>query len=412
MSATAIVTVVTRNYIHYAHALAISVKRNCPDTPMLVVLADEPPDSFVPPKEWDHWVLGRDLGIPNWRRYAFQYTPFELSCALKSHAVEYAWKLGFDRVIFSDGDTQVYSPMTELREWLDESCIALTPHARWSKLSPGDNYEHLFLTAGLFNAGFFAVRRSAESERFLEWWKARVHKHCISDVPGGYCDDQKWLNLVPGMFSGVQIVKHCGYNVGHWMLSYQPEVKTVGGRVHIAGDPLSVFHFSCFRPELPDLITHHPGCTVADFPALAPLCRDYAALLKECNGPRYDTWGCAFATLSDGTKVEPLWREIIRQEHGRFANVDDPFDVVRNPEIAARLSALAPNFINSRKVWRLQYGVVGQQPKRGKLKAFGKRVEGLMRKVRDRGRSMYARLRLSRQAEPASEQVSPRRRAA
>jgi hypothetical protein len=414
MGSIAIVSLVTRNYIHYAHALAISVKEHAPDAAVVVCVADDPGPDFRPPAEWDHFVLAKDLGIPHWRRFAFQYTPFELSCALKPFVVQYALERGHERIAYLDGDMQIYSNLAELRGWLDDSSIVLTPHAHFATRGPGDTYEQLFLIAGTYNAGFFAVRDSAESRRFLTWWKARVAKDGIHDLPGGYFVDQKWLDLVPGLFDGVHICKHLGYNLGHWMLGYRPNVKHEQGRVTINGDPLSIFHYSGFRAQLPELISHHEGSTVANFPALAPLCSAYAKRLKECGLAKYETLGCEFNQLTDGTTIDQVWREAIRKDHPRFAGIVDPFDVSATPDLVKRFTAVTPKLANARVVWRLNNAkraaataTPGAPPaKPGKLRAIGKRLEHIYKGARQRGRATLAKIRLALSKDPSQKRAA------
>jgi hypothetical protein len=305
---------------------------------------------------------------------------------------------------------QIYSDLSELRAWLNHDSIVLTPHAHWPKMTPGDTYEQLFLVAGAYNAGFFGLRDSSDSRRFLAWWKARVAQHCIHDLPGGYFVDQKWLDLVPGMFPGVRICQHLGYNVGHWMLGYEPEVRTQNGRVTIDGDPLSIFHFSGFRSQFPELISHHAGCTVATFPALAPLCDGYAKRLKACGQQEYENLGCEFDRLTDGTEILPAWREIIRQDMAELAGVEDPFDTEANSDIVERFKALTPRVAHARTVWRLK-GAGAVKPM-STLKKFGKKLEKVLKFGRDCGRAVHARLRLAQTAPSAEHANHVRKRAA
>ena len=53
------------------------------------------------------------------------------------------------------------------------------------------------LHAGIFNLGFVAVSRSA---RLLDWWCARLRRDCIVDVTNARFVDQRWVDLVVGMF--------------------------------------------------------------------------------------------------------------------------------------------------------------------------------------------------------------------
>lgn len=405
MEPLTVVSLVTRNYVHYAHALAVSVKKNAPGTKVVVCLADDPAPGFKPPVEWDHWFSARELKIPRWRRFAFQYTPFELSCALKPFVMQAAMDQGFKRLAYLDGDMQVYSPMEELRGWLESAAIVLTPHARWSKLDPNCDFENVFLTAGAFNAGFFGLSDTAEARRFLTWWQAKMMRLGIDDSPCGLFVDQKWLDLVPGMFADVLISKHCGYNVGHWTLAYSPQVTAQSGSVYINGDQLAIFHYSGFQAEFPEIISRYEKSTVADFPPLAPLCQEYARLLKQCGLSHYSSHQCEFAALSDGTSISPQWREAIRSNHPHFKNIDDPFDVAAQENLVERFKRIAPNMADVRKSWRLARNkhptATVVEPSR--LKTFGKGIEGSVRNVRKRGKAAVARLKMLLRQKPEND---------
>ena len=65
MHRTAIVTVVTHNYLHYALALSLSVKEHLPDAALFVCVADDPGPDFRPPEHWAGWLTIEDLEIAN-----------------------------------------------------------------------------------------------------------------------------------------------------------------------------------------------------------------------------------------------------------------------------------------------------------------------------------------------------------
>ena len=68
MHGTVICTVVTSNYLHFALALARSVRRIYADLPLVICLADrteELPDLDDP---YTEFVFADQLGIPRWPR--------------------------------------------------------------------------------------------------------------------------------------------------------------------------------------------------------------------------------------------------------------------------------------------------------------------------------------------------------
>ncbi len=170
------------------------------------VMSIGPPDSWQE-KVTDTCVLyGDQLGIADWHRFAFQYTPFELACAIKPFAIAELLQRGYEEVIYLDGDMNLYGPMSAVASALKDHSIVLTPHLL--KPLPCDGKrpdETAFLIAGTFNAGFLAVRADATTARFIEWWKNMCTSKCYVDLAASLFVDQKWLELVPGMFSDVHI---------------------------------------------------------------------------------------------------------------------------------------------------------------------------------------------------------------
>lgn len=191
MTRRAIITVVTRNYAHYALALAESAREHQPDCDMFVCFADDPQLAVHARPDFLNVVLASELGIENWHRFAFQYTPFELSCALKPYAMRYLVDHGYDQVIYLDGDMRLFSPLKAVFDLLQTSSIVLTPHL--IRPFPHDDArpgEDLFLMAGTFNAGFMAVSGDATGRSFLDWWAYRLKSDCFVDLSASIFVDQ------------------------------------------------------------------------------------------------------------------------------------------------------------------------------------------------------------------------------
>jgi hypothetical protein len=69
--------------------------------------------------------------------------------------------------------------------------------------------------AGADNAGFRTIQRSQFAELFVSWWCGMRERSCIVDWAFGIHVDQGWLDLVPGLFDSVEVVKSSGWNVTH-----------------------------------------------------------------------------------------------------------------------------------------------------------------------------------------------------
>ena len=79
--------------------------------------------------------------------------------------------------------------------------------------------EKQILNSGIFHAGFFALKRSSETLKFLDWWQKRTAEKGYIQLCKGMNGDQLWLEHVPIFFEKVLVEKHEGLNVGAWNLA-------------------------------------------------------------------------------------------------------------------------------------------------------------------------------------------------
>ena len=356
MLRTALVTVVTRNYLHYARVLAESCQRWQPDMSLTVVLADSLPASYSLDQHLARVLPAEQLGIDDWSRFTFKYTPFELCCALKPHAMQALFAQGFERVVFIDSDLALYGPLASIEQALQTHSIALIPHLHRPLPRDGRKpLENNFLNAGTFNGGLVACRNDPQGQQFLQWWGDHLRNDCYVDVAGGVFVDQKWLNLAPGLFPSLAIVRQPGCNAGHWTLSQFP---LSGDREqgYCVGDyPLECFHFSNFLPSNPLEFMHSQSrVSFQSSPALHALVRDYHARLQQHEANQYASLRCQYEQLSDGTPIKPEWREAVRRNHKELRGIEDPFDVQLNPRLVAKLNQLTRRAAKWRGDWRVQ----------------------------------------------------------
>lgn len=376
MPKRAFVTVVTRNYAHFAQVLLQSCREHHPHCDVFVCYADRPPDSWEESVADARVIYGDQLNIDDWHRFSFQYTPFELSCALKPFVIADVLKRGYDEVIYLDGDMAVYGPLTDVFQLLERSSIVLTPHLLTPLPADGQRpHESAFLVSGTYNAGFFAVRSSPTTSQFLGWWQEMCRRQCIVDLAASLFVDQKWLELVPGMFDGVGILRNPGYNAGHWSLSQfsitagAARCDTASG-VSVGGSPLVLFHFSGMTPMRPqEYLRSQTRTSLAANPPLENLVEHYHERLASAGMKTCTAWGCEFELLSDGTPIHRAWREAIRQNHRRLVDVQNPFDVAAHPQLRAEFVGLQAGAHKWRRDWRLQWskeqGVAGRVRKTG-----------------------------------------------
>jgi hypothetical protein len=355
MSKSAVVTVVTHSYLHYASALASSCKKWLPEHDFFVVLIDRPPDGFSLPKSITNSIEAEQLGIQNWARFSFQYTPFELACAIKPYAMQHLFRKNYSDVIYLDSDIDVYSPLDTVRNSLDKNSIVLTPHLITPL--PGDGRrptEQLFLTSGIFNAGLVACRASEAGQKFVNWWANRLQSDCYVDLKKGLFVDQKWLDLVPGIFNDVSIIRNPAVNTGHWTLSQFQLTCDTTNQYRVGGEALECFHFSSLLPSDPnEFFRAQTRVSFESMPALASLVSDYHKKVQLHDSEKYSSLGSNLKKLSDGTPIKAVWREAVRRGATEFTTIDNPFDVKSTPKLVERFGRIEKKAKRWREDWRI-----------------------------------------------------------
>ncbi len=394
MPRRAFVTVVTRNYAHFARVLMQTCRDHHPDSDLFICYADRPPETWEASTSNAQVLYGDQLKIDSWHRFSFQYTPFELSCALKPFAIAEVLDRGYDEVVYLDGDMAVYGPFTEVFAALKQHTIVITPHLL--QPLPVDDHrpnESAFLVSGAYNAGFIAVRASASTSAFISWWKRMCQRQCIIDLAACLFVDQKWFDLLPGMFEGVHVLRNPGYNAGHWSLSQfsitshpvpligiDGATQSVSG-VCIGGSPLILFHFSGMTPNKPnEYLRSQTRTTLTQNPPLENLVKQYHEWLGKAGMSTCSAWGCAFDTLSDGTPVHPAWREAVRRDHRWLAKVGNPYDVAANHDLKGSLVSLQASAYRWRRDWQLEWGK--EQGISGRVRKTGHQLKRAIKGIR------------------------------
>jgi hypothetical protein len=385
MSRRAIVTIVTRNYLAYARALIRQCVRHEPDVDRFVVVVDRLPADAVPGVPDAEVLFGDELGIQHWPRFAFQYTPFELACALKPHAISHLMHVrGYEEILYLDADMALYGPLSPVWEALTRHSLVLTPHLHRPMPEGGlQPHESLFTFFGTFNGGVCAVRNTDVTRSFTRWWMSMLNKGCIDDPRAGIFVDQRWLCLVPGLFPDVGILRHAGMNAGHWSLrQFTWESRPTGpastSDMVVDGHPLVLFHFTGMTPHNPTRYLaeqRHSG--VDDVPWLKTLVESFHADVHASGSAGCVAWGCALDTLGDGTPIRRAWREAIRREEPDFADVENPFDVAVHIDLPSRFRAIERRASTWRPDWRVAW-----EPERNvsaKLRRLWERVSGTAR---------------------------------
>lgn len=276
-------TVCSLNYLPYAQSFYESFRRFHPDVAFVVGLVDRI-DSRVKPSDLPFELLEVEtLQEPSFEAMCHRYTMHELSCALKPFFGEYLLlhRPELTSLWYFDTDMLVFNDLSLISERLRTANILLTPHF----LTPFKDQKHQrevnFLNAGLYNAGFFALKRSSESLRFLAWWKDRLQHEGYLRYDLGMGSDQLWLNFVPLYFEGVWIERDLGFNVAYWNL-HERQLSLHEGQHWVNKEYLlRFFHFSGHSPSQPTVLSKHQNrWTFENRPDVVGLFEQYDLSLK------------------------------------------------------------------------------------------------------------------------------------
>lgn len=324
---TAVFTIVSRNYLHFARVLMRSLERACPSYDRFVLLADEAGDAAEASQEPFTTVALDTLPLPEPAKFTFRYTILELNTAVKPWFFRALFAKGFARVIYLDPDIYMYRAMTEVDRALDAGALAvLVPHLT-GRLDDGLHPdEQDILKSGVYNLGFCALARHAALDRLLDFWCEKSVDQFVADVERGLFTDQRWMDLVPGMFPDVSILRHEGYDVAYWNLLHR-RLEARDGQTWVNDVPLVFFHFSGFDPLKPEAFSKHQNRYRTATAGLAgTLASDYAASLRAEGAEACARLPYAYGSLRDGSPLPDAFRRLYRTtpDVESWAG-DDPF---------------------------------------------------------------------------------------
>lgn len=304
-------TIISKNYLSFARTLADSLRKFHPDVPLFVLLVDRVDGYFNPENERFYLVGLNDLNIPNLSGFCFKYTILELNTAVKPYFLKYLFRLhGITKLLYFDPDILILENLSVLFELLKTHAIVLTPHLTApieDHLLPG---ELEILRAGTYNLGFIGVSNTTVAESFIEWWENRLYDQCEMAPERGMHVDQKWIDLVPGLFDDVYILREPGYNVAYWNL-HSRKIHFADGKARVNGQPCYFFHFSGLDPiNISAVSKHQDRFDIDNVGAARRLFESYRDLLLANQYKESRRWPYAFDRLDDGTRISDLARSI------------------------------------------------------------------------------------------------------
>ena len=324
--AAGVFTIIAKNYVAQARVLMASVRRFNPNLRRLVVLVDRLDGSFSPAGEQFELILSEDLDLPESQWFHFKYSLLELATAVKPYAFEYLFRrYGFDKLVYLDPDIEVHSELNSLLERLDHSTAILTPHLTDAIDDDKHPNELDILWTGVYNLGFIALSDCSEAERLLVWWKRKLYDQCLVDRPNGLFVDQRWMDLAPALFDGVEIARDSSCNVAFWNIATRP-IERRDGSYFVDGRPLVFFHYSGYDPEKPRQFSRHQDrFRLADLGDAEGLVRAYGEKLIQAGYGRFRRAEWAYGRFDNGLFIPVVGRPIHREAPELISRVRNPF---------------------------------------------------------------------------------------
>lgn len=320
-------TVIARNYLSHATVLAESYLRHERGGRFYVLVVDGLPDGTrVEPGL--HVLVPADLELPDFYEMSFKYTVVELATAVKPSLFRFLLeRRGEEELVYLDPDILITKPLDELREAWASGSVVLTPHIL--RPIPADGRkpsEQDILTHGAYNLGFLGLRNTAQTQELLRWWEERLRDGCRADVTQGLFVDQRWADLIPGLFPSTVLLRDDTYNVAFWNL-HERALEKRGEQFLVNGRPLTFFHFSGFDPQKRRVLSRHQNRTeVLDGTALAELLDWYADAHARHGYQVSGKWQYGYARFDNGVRVNPVLRRLYlsldKEARARFG---DPF---------------------------------------------------------------------------------------
>lgn len=309
-----ICTIIARNYAAHARVLGESFKRAHPDGTFSVLVVDDP-TGFIDSAEEPFEVLAIDeIGIDDPERMAASYDVMELSTAVKPWLLRHLLKRpGVETVAYLDPDIRIFGSIEEIAHRAREHGVVLTPH--FTAPLPRDEHkpsEEDILIAGTYNLGFIGLGDGETTHALLDWWSERLEHHCLNDPEQGRFVDQRWIDLAPGIWPGIDVLRDPTFNVAYWNLPTR-RLEIDGEGYLVDGEPLRFFHFSGFDPLRPgELSRHQNRIDVTHDPALSRICGEYAAELLAQGFKEVRDWPYGWDEMANGIHLDRPARSVHR----------------------------------------------------------------------------------------------------
>jgi glycosyltransferase involved in cell wall biosynthesis len=295
---------------------------------VFVLLVDRLDGYFAPDPEPFELIPLERLAIPDLTRFCFKYSLLELNTAVKPTLLRHLLRdRGVDTLFYLDPDIVVYRALEPLRRILGHASILMTPHL--TEPLPDDGRKPSdtdILLSGAYNLGFIGIRNDETVFRFLDWWETHVYDGCIIDPSAGFFVDQRWMDLTPTLFPGVEVVKDPGYNVAYWNLP-QRHLQGHDEDFTVNGQPLYFFHFSGVDLTRLDGVSRHQNrLSLKGRPDVRPLFKSYRRRQIRAGWRKTSNWPYAYGSFDNDETIPTVARRLYQRMGADVARFGNPFE--------------------------------------------------------------------------------------
>lgn len=282
-------TICANNYLAHAKTLASSFKKYHPEIQFCIAILDEPKDTIGYNDLGTDQIIWINELLPKLvNELKDTYSISELSTVVKPKLFTYFFENNYKTVLYIDPDIKVFSRFGEVFTALQINDMVLTPHICSPTGEIGHPQDKDLMRTGIYNLGFLAMNKSAETMSFIQWWDRRVRAYGFHDLKKGFFYDQIWLGYAPAFLDKVFVLRHLGYNVANWNL-HERELITENDQYFVNNRerPLVFFHFSHFKMEnFPSIASYNQNFNLENRKDIVPIYMEYKLNLLN-NG--YDT---------------------------------------------------------------------------------------------------------------------------
>ncbi|HEX2053854.1 MAG TPA: glycosyltransferase [Actinomycetota bacterium] len=334
-------TVTVRRRLPYARVLADSLLEQHPDARFTVLILDDPFE-----EQWQdglEMLSPSDIGIsgPELHNLAMLLSLDDLHLACIPRLLKFLLATSGEPHVYLADDVRVYGRLDSLRRMIEERGLVLTPRAPLSLPADGLTPDQAqLLSIGLYNSGLIGVAPTAGE--FLDWWIEAMRTESRRNLPtAAVLESSAQPKAIPftrilDMGSRFQHGSFSASNsfVSFWNVWAQ-ELAGGGERWTAGGEPLTLFRFEGFNPEVPHLLSvdqgPRPRVLLSQRLDVAEITLDYNARLANAGFEEASKIPAGFEKLPGGLTVDARMRFVYRKAYkayldGLAPQPPDPFD--------------------------------------------------------------------------------------